>query len=117
MALTTLVIVLIAAAGIALWSWLALTYVYSSGQHTGYVRKLSHTGWLCKTWEGQLVTTPTPAVPSQLFTFTIRNDSLATLLQSAQDKQVTLSYSQHLSGPSTCFGETQYFIDGVTIRP
>jgi hypothetical protein len=113
----TLTLVLIVAVGLSLWSWIALTYVYASGQHTGYIRKLTKTGWLCKTWEGQLVTSPTPAVQSQLFNFTIHDDSLATLIQNAHDKQVTLSYSQYLTSPSTCLGETRYFIEGITVSP
>jgi hypothetical protein len=112
-----LALLLLIVLGVVLWSWVALSYVYSSGQRTGYIRGLTHTGWLCKTWEGQLVTSPTPVAPSQVFDFTLRNDSLATILQSAQDKPVTLSYSQHLRSPSTCFGETQYFIEGVAIQP
>ena len=112
-----LTLLLLVVLGVACWSWIALSYVYSSGQRTGYIRELTHTGWLCKTWEGQLVTAPTPVAPSQSFDFTIRSDSLATILQSAQDKQVTLSYSQHLRSPSNCFGETQHFIEGIVIRP
>lgn len=111
-------VLLLAVVGIfTLWSWAALTYVYSSGEHTGYVRQLARTGWVCKTWEGALVTSPTPGTPSRLFAFTVRNDSLARLLQEAAGRQVTLSYVQHIDIPSRCFGDTEYFIEGIKILP
>ncbi len=111
------ILVLLVIGGVALWSWVALRYVYTAGQYTGYVRTLAKTGWLCKTWEGELVTSPTPAAPSAVFSFTIRDDSIATLLQNASGKQVTLSYVQHIGLPSRCLGKTEYFINDVKVAP
>lgn len=92
--------------------WVASTlgFTYSSGERTGYVQKLSHRGWLCKTWEGELAMSPVPGSPPQMFDFSIRGDSLAHALEGASGKQVELFYAQHVGVPTSCFGETQYYI-------
>src|SRR5919199_2043889 len=33
----------------ALWTVIALSFVYSRGDRVGYIRKFSQKGWLCKT--------------------------------------------------------------------
>src|SRR5436853_7503731 len=43
---------------IALWIWVTLGYVYSTGERAGYLQKISRKGWLCKTWEGEIAMTP-----------------------------------------------------------
>lgn len=103
-------IILIPIAGFALWVWGTLGYTYSTGQRTGYVQKLSHKGWLCKTWEGELAMTPVPGSPPQIFDFTVRSDSLAQAIEAAAGKQVSLEYQQHKGVPTSCFGETEYFV-------
>lgn len=100
---------------VALWVWSALSFVYSSGERTGYVQKMSHRGWVCKTWEGELAMSPVPGSPPTLFNFTIRDDSVAKALELAAGHQVTLSYAQHKRVPTTCFGETEYFVQGFRI--
>lgn len=97
---------------VALWVWGSLGFVYSSGERTGYVQKMSHRGWLCKTWEGELAMSPVPGSPPTIFNFTIRSDSVAKALELAAGHQVTLTYAQHKNVPSTCFGETEYFVEG-----
>jgi len=101
--------------GVALWVWATLGFVYSSGERTGYVQKMSHRGWTCKTWEGELAMSPVPGSPPTLFNFTIRNDSVAKALELVAGHQVTLSYAQHKNVPSTCFGETEYFVEGFRV--
>jgi hypothetical protein len=118
-----LVAVLILGAG--LWTWGSLGFVYSSGERTGYVKNLTQRGWLCKTWEGELAVSPIPGAPAApgdtaakgaaVFDFTIRNDSVARALQLADGKQVTLSYGEHRGVPTTCFGETNYFVQGFRV--
>jgi hypothetical protein len=116
-----IVVVLILGAG--LWTWGSLGFVYSSGERTGYVKNLTQRGWLCKTWEGELAVSPIPgptvgdttAKGSGVFDFTIRNDSVARALQLADGKQVTLSYGEHRGVPTTCFGETKYFVQGFRV--
>src|SRR6476661_7177764 len=99
-----LTIVLIPIVVVALWIWVALGYTYSSGQRAGYVQKISKKGWLCKTWEGEIAQTPLPGATPQMFDFTVRNDSIAQLLEQYAGKQVSLVYEQHRGVPSSCFG-------------
>lgn len=103
-------LVLAVVVGSALWAWASLGYVYSSGERTGYVQKLSHKGWLCKTWEGELAMSPVVGAAPQMFDFTVRDDSLAHALELVSGKQITLNYAQHKGVPGSCFGETEYYI-------
>jgi hypothetical protein len=103
-------LILILAVVIALWVWVALGYTYASGQRAGYVQKISKKGWLCKTWEGELAMANLPGTMPQIFTFTVRSDSIAGIIEQNIGKQVSLTYEQHKGIPTSCFGETEYFI-------
>jgi hypothetical protein len=108
-----LVLLLIPAVIVTLWIWVSLGYTYSSGERAGYVQKISKKGWICKTWEGELAMANLPGTMPQIFAFTIRNDSIAKVIQQNAGKQVSLTYDQHKGVPTSCFGETEYFITGV----
>ncbi|HMH26744.1 MAG TPA: hypothetical protein VK542_09205 [Gemmatimonadaceae bacterium] len=97
----------------ALWVWTALGYTYASGERAGYIQKISKKGWLCKTWEGELAMANLPGTMPQIFTFTVRNDSIAHVIEQNAGKQVSLTYQQHRGVPTSCFGETEYFVTGV----
>jgi hypothetical protein len=103
----------------ALWAWVTLGYVYSTGDRAGYVQKLSKKGWLCKTWEGELAMVNLPgSVTPQIFHFTVPSDSIARLLEKDLGKRVSLTYEEHRGIPSSCFGETGYFVTNVrTVTP
>jgi len=111
--LTLLTVVFVPLIGMVLWVGVTLGYTYSSGTRTGYVQKLSHKGWLCKTWEGELAMTTVPGTAPQIFAFSVRSDSVAREIEKIEGSQVTLHYKEHRGVPSSCFGETQYFVDGV----
>jgi hypothetical protein len=108
-----LILLLVPAVVIALWIWVALGYTYSNGERAGYLQKISKKGWLCKTWEGEIAMTPLPGATPQYFSFTVRNDSLARVLEQNAGKQVSLTYDQHRGIPTSCFGETEYFVTAV----
>ena len=108
-----LVLLLVPAVIIALWIWVALGYTYASGERAGYVQKISKKGWVCKTWEGELAMANLPGTMPQIFSFTVRNDSIANVLEKNIGKQVSLTYEQHRGIPTTCFGETEYFVTRV----
>ncbi len=108
-----LALVLIPAVVIALWIWVALGYTYSKGDRAGYLQKISKKGWICKTWEGEIAMTPMPGATPQYFSFTVRNDSIAHLLEENAGKQVSLIYEEHRGVPTSCFGDTRYFVTGV----
>jgi hypothetical protein len=106
-------IVLIPVIVIALWIWIALGWTYANGERAGYVQKISKKGWLCKTWEGELAMANLPGTMPQIFAFTVRSDSVAHVIEQNAGKQVSLTYEQHRGVPTSCFGETEYFVTGV----
>lgn len=110
--LLPLVLVAVLGAG---YVWLVVTWSYSNGERAGWVQKLSKKGWLCKTWEGELSMVAMPGSMPEKFLFTVHDDALAGKLNQAMGKRVALSYEQHIGIPSTCFGETQYFITAVKV--
>jgi hypothetical protein len=107
------ILLLIPAVIIALWIWVALGYTYASGERAGYIQKISKKGWVCKTWEGELAMANLPGTMPQIFAFTVRNDSVAEILEKNIGKQVSITYEQHRGIPTTCFGETEYFVTRV----
>jgi hypothetical protein len=109
-----LALLLIPAVIVALWIWVTLGYTYAVGERAGYVQKISKKGWLCKTWEGELAMANLPGTMPQIFSFTVRNDSIAHVIEQNAGKQVSLTYEQHRGVPSACFGETEYFVSRVS---
>ena len=99
----------------ALYTWTALTWTYSSGERAGYVQKFSKKGWICKTWEGELALVSIPGTMTEKFYFTVRGDSVAARINENVGKRVALTYQQHKGIPTSCFGETEYFVVGVKV--
>lgn len=95
------------------WLWLTLSWSYSQGERAGYVQKLSKKGWLCKTWEGEIAMVTMPGAIPDKFEFTVHNEAVAEKINQLAGKRVVLEYKQHKFIPSTCFGETEYFIEDV----
>ena len=108
-------VVLVPSLMFALWAGITLNYSFSEGTRTGNVLKLSHRGWLCKTWEGELSMVPTTGVVPERWEFSVRNDSIARRIQELQGQQVQLDYEEHKGVPTSCFGDTRYFV--VAVRP
>ncbi len=99
----------------ALYTWSALNWSYSEGDRAGYVQKFSRKGWLCKTWEGELAMVNIPGSLTEKFQFTVRDDKIADYINASLGKRVALNYEQHVGIPTTCFGETQYFVTAVRV--
>lgn len=93
-----------------LYTWLVLSWSYSQGERAGYVQKLSEKGWLCKTWEGELAMINVPGTLTEKFAFTVRNEATVEKINRSLGKRVSLIYEQHVGIPSSCFGETGYFV-------
>lgn len=108
-----LILLLVPVVVSALWVWTALGYTYAMGERAGYIQKISKKGWLCKTWEGELAMANLPGTMPQIFTFTVRSDSVAHVIEQNAGKQVSLTYEQHRGVPTSCFGETEYFVTRV----
>ena len=94
---------------------LALSWSYSKGERAGFLQKVSEKGWICKTWEGELSLVALPGAAPEKFLFTIRDEAVAKLVNDAAGKRVSLAYEQHQGLPTTCFGDTDYFVTGVKI--
>lgn len=113
-----LLFVLVAAGLFALYVWAALSYDYSEGERAGYAQKFSRKGWICKTWEGELAMVNLPGAMPEIFRFSVRDEAVAKRINDTMGQRVTLHYEQHIGLPSSCFGETQYFVTDVrTVAP
>ncbi len=108
--LLLIVIVLAAVYGLVVWKW-----SYSSGERVGIVQKISNKGWVCKTWEGELNMVVLPGGIPEKFFFTVWDESVAKSINKSIGKRVTLHYEEKMGLPTSCFGDTRYFIQKVTV--
>jgi len=99
----------------ALYTWGTLTWVYSSGERAGYVQKFSNKGYVCKTWEGELLLVSMPGTLAEKFQFSVRDESVAKKINDSLGKRVKIDYKEHKGIPSTCFAETAYFVDNIQV--
>lgn len=111
--LGTLSFVLVSAAFFALYITAVLSWSYSKGDRAGFLQKVSQKGWVCKTWEGQLSMVALPGAAPEQFLFTIREENIAKQVNNFVGKRVVLSYEEHKGLPTSCLGDTDYFIVGV----
>jgi hypothetical protein len=99
----------------ALYLTAALKWSYSSGERAGWVQKLSHKGWVCKTWEGELALVSQPGSPMEKFLFTVHDDAVAEAINTAMGKRVALQYEEKAGLFTSCFGDTHYFVTGIKV--
>jgi hypothetical protein len=99
----------------ALYTWATLNWVYSSGERVGYVQKFSKKGYLCKTWEGEIVLVSMPGTQAEKFVFTVTDDGIAKRVNDSLGLRVKLIYEEHKGIPSSCFGETPYFVQDIKV--
>jgi hypothetical protein len=100
----------------ALYTWITLTYTYSEGSRAGFLQKFSKRGWVCKTWEGEIVT-GSMLGNQEKFMFSVRDADLAKEVNAAIGKRIEVDYAQHIGVPSNCFGETEYFLKSIKTVP
>jgi len=94
----------------------AFNYSYSDGSRAGYIQKLSTKGWLCKTSEGELAMTTVPGVAPVLWDFTVWDEKVASQLSQSMGKRLVLHYKEYRYLPTSCFGETPYFVDRIEMQ-
>jgi hypothetical protein len=104
------VAVALAAAG---YFWVVLAWSYSTGERVGWVQKLSKKGWICKTWEGELTMISMPGAVPEKFQFNVRDGAVADQINRVMGKRVALHYEEKVGLPTSCFGETRYFVTRV----
>jgi hypothetical protein len=105
--------VLLFVLGSVAYTYGTLYFSYSNGERVGFVQKLSKRGWLCKTNEGELAMVNMDGQQAQMFLFTVRDDSIVKQIEDLSGHRVVLQYEEHRGVPSSCFGETGYFVTGV----
>jgi hypothetical protein len=54
-----------------------------------------------------------PGTMPQIFPFSVRNDSIAGILNGMSGQRVNVTYEQHKGVPTSCFGETEYYAIGA----
>jgi hypothetical protein len=97
----------------SLYLWGALSWSYSDGERAGILQKFSRKGWICKTFEGELAISIVPNVAPVVWTFSVRDESLVPQINAMLGRRVILHYTEHRGIPTTCFGETPYFVNRV----
>ncbi len=109
------IFLVLAIAGVVGYSWVTLHWSYATGERAGFVQKLSKKGWICKTWEGEMAMVTMPGTVAEKFYFTVPEDAIAANINASLGKRVALHYKQHKWIPSSCFGETEYFVDSMQL--
>jgi hypothetical protein len=99
----------------SLYLGLAFAWSYSDGQRAGILQKFSRRGWLCKTYEGELAMSIVPGVTPTIWEFSVRDPAVVSRLKSTIGGRVALYYTEHRGIPTTCFGQTNYFVDSVAV--
>jgi len=99
-----------------LYKWITLSYSYSTGSRAGFLQKFSNRGWVCKTWEGELVT-GSMLGNQEKFSFSVRDEELAKMVSSNIGKRVEIEYDQHVGVPTNCFAETEYYVKKIKSVP
>ena len=108
-------LLVVAVLGLAGFTWVTLHWSYSEGERAGYVQKLSRRGFICKTWEGEMAMVTMPGTVAEKFLFTVPNEAVAAKVNAAVGKRMALHYEQHKWIPSSCFGDTEYFVNEVRV--
>jgi hypothetical protein len=111
-----LILLVIAGLLFALYTWITLSYVYADGSRAGFLQKFSKRGWVCKTWEGELVT-GSMLGNQEKFAFSVRDEALAKLVAAQIGKRVEIEYQQHVGVPTNCFAETEYYVKAIKSVP
>ena len=87
-----LLLAVIAGAVFALYTWASLNWVYSSGERAGYVQKFSLKGYVCKTWEGEIVLVSMPGTQAEKFVFTVKYKAIVSKVNDSLGKRVKIYY-------------------------
>lgn len=95
------------------WTWFMLSWSYSDGERAGIVQKFSRKGWICKTYEGELAQYVVAGVAPQIWPFTVRDEQVAAELRTLVGSRVQLHYTEHVMVPTSCFGDTGYYVDAI----
>jgi hypothetical protein len=107
-------LLLILLLGFAGYTWVVLHWAYSEGERVGVLQKLSRKGYLCKTSEGELAMYVVSGLAPQIWEFTVRDPDVARRLNDLLGERVRLHYTEHIGIPSSCFGDTRYYVENAS---
>ncbi|MBV8209608.1 MAG: hypothetical protein JO133_06045 [Burkholderiaceae bacterium] len=107
--------VLVLVCVVAAYGFVVTSWSYSTGERAGWIQKFSRKGWLCKTWEGEMAMITMPGTVPEKFAFTVHDDQVVEQIRQSMGKRVSLSYAQKKFLPSSCFGDTEYWITEVHV--
>jgi len=99
--------------GVVAYSYFTLHYAYSEGERVGFIQKVAKKGWICKTNEGELAMANVLGQQAQIFDFTVPDDGVVGQIESLSGHKVAVHYEERRGVPSSCFGETGYFVTAV----
>jgi hypothetical protein len=102
-----------AVASVAIHLWITFGFTYSLGERVGVVQRTSETGWACQTYKGELAMASEEGPAARIFTFTVRDKYVASQIDELAGQRVVVHYEQHKGVPSTCFGDSEYFVTAV----
>jgi hypothetical protein len=112
--LRTIVLTILAAIVVAVGYFaIVLNWSYSTGERAGWVQKFSRKGWLCKTWEGELALISMPGAAPEKFYFTVWDNQVAESINGSMGKRVSLHYEQRVGLPTSCFGDSRYYVTKI----
>jgi len=103
--------------GLVGFTWFTLHWSYADGERAGFLQKFSRKGWVCKTWEGQMALVTLPGTVAEKFDFTVRDDEVAKQLGANIGKRMSVHYEQRKWIPTSCFGDTEYFVTHMDLTP
>jgi hypothetical protein len=106
-------VVVVLIAGPLLYTELMLHWSYSTGERAGWLQKLSRKGVICKTNEGELSMIAIPGAAPEKFYFTVHDEAVVAEINRLMGRRVSLVYEQKIGLPTSCFGDTQYFVTSV----
>ncbi len=110
-----IVLLLLLMVGGGLWTWLTLSWAYSDGERAGVLQKFSRKGWVCKTREGEIAQYIVAGISPQIWQFSVRDEGVAAQLDKAVGHRVQVHFTEHPGVPSSCFADTRYYVDRVTV--
>jgi hypothetical protein len=116
-----MILLLLIIVGTGLWTWLTLAWAYAEGERAGVLQKFTRRGWICKTREGEIALYygggqyMGAGISPQLWDFSVRDKSVAAELSKDVGHRVQLHYTEHPGIPTSCFAETRYLVDRVTV--
>ena len=113
---------LILLAALAGFCYFKFWWVFSDGTKTGELNSLTYTGYLWKTYEGEIILTgygsknSQGTVQSKTFKFSVKDEDVADQLTKLTGSKVTVHYKEY-KGALPWRGYEKSVVDHVTLEP